>query len=62
MVCAIYTVLNKTTADASNSALRTTKTYVMFQNSVKTKICFKTVCKAMHISGLPQLVKFIDDT
>lgn len=58
--CAILIVLNKTTAGASNHALRTAKTYVMFQNSVKTKYCFKIACKAMYISGLPQLVKFID--
>lgn len=30
----VYTVLSKTRADASNSALHT-KAYVMFQNSVK---------------------------
>lgn len=62
MVCAVYTVLNKTTADAGNSALRATKAYVMFQNGAKPKICFKTVCKVMTISDVPQRVKFIDDT
>lgn len=62
MVCAIYTVLNKTMADASNSALHSTKTYVTFQNSVKkNQNCFKTICKVMRISGLPQLAKFIHD-
>lgn len=62
MVCAVYTVLNKTRADAGNSALLATKTYVMFQNGAKPKICFKTVCKVTPISDLPQLVKFSDDT
>lgn len=62
MACAVYTAPNKTTADAGNSALLATKTYVMFQNGAKPKICFKTVCKVMPTSDLPQLVKFSDDT
>lgn len=40
MVCAIYTVLSKTMADAGNSALLATKTYVMFQKGAKPKIYF----------------------
>lgn len=59
MICAVYTVLNKTMADAGNSALLATKTYVTFQNGANPKICFKTICKVMPMSDL---VKFSDDT
>lgn len=62
MVCADYTVLNKTMADAGNSALLATKTYVTFQNGAKPKNCFKAICKVMPTRDLPQLFKFIDDT
>lgn len=61
MACAVYTALNKTTADAGNCSA-CNKTYVMFPNGAKPKICFKTVCKVMPTSDLPELVKFSDDT